>query len=281
MQLEEKLFCTICAIAKNENLYLREWVEHYKNLGIDCIYLYDNNDPNGERFNSVIQDYISSGFVRVYDFRGKRSPQISAYRECYMRNSGSCKWMMFVDCDEFLFFDQGMDIHKFLSKPTIYKHDVVLINWKIYDDNNLLVYDPRPVVERFTHQSNAAKSFDNFYSNYNCKSIVKCGTRVDIFGCHIQRTPNKNYCNTAGTLLKDSDFDKWFTKTNKLVYDNCHIKHYVTKTAEEFYKRRIIGTRPAGSRQLDVNRRINQFFSINAPTPEKHLILEQDEKKQK
>ena len=37
----------LCAIAKNENLYIREWVEHYKNIGVSKIFLYDNNDING------------------------------------------------------------------------------------------------------------------------------------------------------------------------------------------------------------------------------------------
>ena len=44
----------LCAIAKNENLYIREWVEHYKNIGVSKIFLYDNNDIDGERFEEVI-----------------------------------------------------------------------------------------------------------------------------------------------------------------------------------------------------------------------------------
>ena len=40
----------LCAIAKNENLYIREWVEYYMKLGFSNIILYDNNNINGERF---------------------------------------------------------------------------------------------------------------------------------------------------------------------------------------------------------------------------------------
>ena len=35
------------------------------------IYLYDNNDINGEKFEDVIDDYIKSGFVEINDWRGR------------------------------------------------------------------------------------------------------------------------------------------------------------------------------------------------------------------
>jgi len=60
----------ICAIVKNENLYLRDWVEYHKNLGISKIFIYDNNDFWGEHPEDVLQDYIEENFVEVTDIRG-------------------------------------------------------------------------------------------------------------------------------------------------------------------------------------------------------------------
>lgn len=34
----------ICVIARLENNYLREWVEYYLKLGVDTIFLGDNNE---------------------------------------------------------------------------------------------------------------------------------------------------------------------------------------------------------------------------------------------
>ena len=34
----------ICTLGKEENRYIREYVQHYKDYGVDKIYLYDNND---------------------------------------------------------------------------------------------------------------------------------------------------------------------------------------------------------------------------------------------
>lgn len=50
----------LCVIAKNENLYVREFVEYYKKIGYNNIFLYDNNDKNGEHFEEVINDYIQN-----------------------------------------------------------------------------------------------------------------------------------------------------------------------------------------------------------------------------
>ena len=62
----------ICAIGKEENRYIKEFVEHYKKLGVDKIFLYDNNKKKGERFESVISEYINEGFVKIYNYRGKK-----------------------------------------------------------------------------------------------------------------------------------------------------------------------------------------------------------------
>ena len=43
----------VCAIGKEENKYAREFVEHYKKYGIDKIFIYDNNDSNGENFYEI------------------------------------------------------------------------------------------------------------------------------------------------------------------------------------------------------------------------------------
>ena len=66
----------LCAVAKEENKYIREFVEHYKNYDIDKIYIFDNNDRKGEKFEDVIYDYIKSGFVELIDYRDIPNPQI-------------------------------------------------------------------------------------------------------------------------------------------------------------------------------------------------------------
>ena len=46
----------ICCIVKQENLYLRDWVKYYYDMGITKIVLYDNNNVDGEYPQQVIGD---------------------------------------------------------------------------------------------------------------------------------------------------------------------------------------------------------------------------------
>ena len=48
----------LCMICKLENLYIQEFMDYYKKLGYNHIFIYDNNDINGERFEDVIQKEI-------------------------------------------------------------------------------------------------------------------------------------------------------------------------------------------------------------------------------
>ena len=68
------MFCeilfNICiyTIGKNENKYTREYVEYYKKYGGDKIFIYDNNNIDGEKFDTVLYDYIKNGYVEIINF---------------------------------------------------------------------------------------------------------------------------------------------------------------------------------------------------------------------
>ena len=60
----------VCAMAKNEHLYINDWVKHYISIGFDTIYIYDNDDVN----KPSITDYIDQKYlpkVKIIDIRGQ------------------------------------------------------------------------------------------------------------------------------------------------------------------------------------------------------------------
>ena len=69
-----------------ENLYIKEFITHYRNYGVNKIFIYDNNDINGERFEDVINEHIESGFVEVINVRGKIRYQKPALQNCLDNN---------------------------------------------------------------------------------------------------------------------------------------------------------------------------------------------------
>ena len=66
----DNLKTAIICIAKMENAYIRDFVEYHRRLGFTHIFIYDNNDVDGEKFTDVIDDYIREGYVTILNIRG-------------------------------------------------------------------------------------------------------------------------------------------------------------------------------------------------------------------
>ena len=143
------LSVAICVIAKEENLYIKEFINHYKKLGVKKIFLYDNNELNGENFNDILNDEIRNKFIEIIDYRGKISPQRISYNDCFMKNKNKYDWIAFYDVDEFLYIENNYNINKFLSQKKFNNCSSILINWKYYGDNNNIYYEPKKLKKRF------------------------------------------------------------------------------------------------------------------------------------
>ena len=69
---------SVVAIAKDEGLYINEWIAFNKAVGVDHIYLYDNDSTDGLR--EKISSYVDEGYVSYHLIRGKKR-QCDAYNE--------------------------------------------------------------------------------------------------------------------------------------------------------------------------------------------------------
>ena len=264
----------LCAIAKNENLYIREWVEHYKNIGVSKIFLYDNNDIDGERFEEVINDYIESDFVEVIDVRGIEKGlvydaeginlQPKCYIDCYENKVNDFDYVCFFDIDEFLTFKDGYNLFSFLQQDCLKEADTILVPWIHYDDNDLIEYDSRPVMERFIRKSK--KQW------YGVKSIVK--TNKKIFNKQLSNLIHNFilesklvYFSSGKKLLLDNP-DNWYTfKSDDIEKTHVELNHYKTKTISEFVKRHLkrhFGTGKHFTRkETDIFTLKNNFLKYN------------------
>ncbi len=241
----------VCAIAKKENLYIREWVEWYKNLGVSKIFLYDHNDVDGERFEDVINDYIESGFVEIIDVRGQETSYVNVnrhneamrssiqhkcYLDCYTNKVSEFDWVFFCDVDEFLKFKSDYTLETFLGLETFKDTDTIMVPWVIYDDNDLVHYDDRPVVERFTHIS------ENQW--YLVKSFARTNKEMcDENMRHIIHTfrlvGNKIKCADGSDFTDIDDEDNLYELSDSIVKNcMCVVNHYKTKTIEEYMEKR-------------------------------------------
>ena len=272
-----KLNVALCAIAKNENLYIREWVEYYKNLGIDKIFIYDNNDINGEHFEEVIDDYINSDYVSIIDFRGRiRSNESDkdglcmqgvAYKDCLDSYWTVFDFICFFDIDEFLCIDKKYkSLEEFLNDFIDY--DGIKVQWRCYGDNNQILYENKPVLERFKHKK-------NYNFNKRTKTILRCKdySNYDLKFC--AHGPLNRNLNTVN-LLKMISTNPYMDATNNgIPYENLpvYLDHFYSKSTDEFFRRKYKQTSAVTginkTRNFDLNFLIKQYFDTNEKTEEK------------
>ena len=274
-----ELKVAVCAIAKYENHYIREWVEHYKKLKVTNIILYDNNDPDGERFEDVINDYIESGFVIIKDVRGKKSSfewrngytslQIDCYDECYHEYADEYDWFGFFDIDEFVMLDNNLSIPQQLKDNRYNQYDGIKICWKYYDDNNLtyVVNDNYKCVSRFTHHNPV-----NDYNNKQCKMFIRTGKVQHINSPHCVASNNKYYqvINVCDVLGNRQNNESHNLINDRVVHTVMWLNHYRFKTIEEYVRFKCVRKWPddfAKFANFDFDSEI--FFKYNRKTLEK------------
>jgi len=265
---ENKTVTTICLIAKKENRYIKEFINYYQKLKINKIFLYDNNDLNGEHFEDILSKYINYNFVEIVNYRGKYKPQIQAYNHCYINNNKNYNWMAFYDSDEYLYINDYKDINKFLSQPQFKNCSSILINWKYYGDNDNLYYEPLPLQKRFIKPFYFNKNnIKNIYFYVAGKTIARSG--LNLTWAHFPHyLKNKPICRPNGEILEN-----YFSPPQ---YSKAYIKHYATKSTEEFIERTIKGAvhTKDTSKHFILDRIKNYYFLINKFKIEKKIFFE-------
>ena len=252
----------LCAIGKLENLYAKEYVNYYKKLGYKHIYIYDNNNKNEEKFETVLNEDIKKGFVTIIDYRGFRgsrdSPQFDAYYDCYEKYNKEYDWLSFFDFDEFLELKpNNIKIYEFLENERFNNCISVKINWLLYSDNNLIYYENLPIQSRFL------SPLTNSSLNIHIKSTVRGNLTINYWkDAQNPHTTIHQYksCSSSGKLIPyNSPFN------SPPDYNNAILRHYKTKTIDEYLikLKRGRADKPLNFTEEDSLEKINIFFTVN------------------
>lgn len=115
MESSNALPVIVCCIAKNEDNYIREFVEYHLGIGFDKIVVGDNNkEEKRDSVPSILADYIEDGRVEIVDLIGLDGMQLTFYND--IAANYDYEWCAFIDCDEFITFGKkGVFQHQGLS----------------------------------------------------------------------------------------------------------------------------------------------------------------------
>ena len=220
-----KHYLAVCAIAKDEGPYFKEWIEWHRSVGVDKFYIYDNESTDCTR--QVLQPYIESGVVEYRYFPGYRK-QLAAYDDCLGRHRIDSRWIAFIDLDEFIVPVRDGSVPDFLKR--FEDSPAVEINWLIYGSGGQVEKSGEPVMKRFRRHS-----LPEHPLNRHVKSIVNPRRVYSMIGCHEVARISGIAADSHGNPIK-----KHF-REREPQQDIIRINHYAVRSREEFMEKQNRG----------------------------------------
>lgn len=224
-------------LVKDENRYLREWLDWHLALGFSHIYIYDNGTK--ERVSEIVGTCPEDmqGKITVIDWSGHHAQiQQDAYNHFLGNYRQEVRWGIFIDSDEFVRFTDGetADVNDFLKQ---YEDFTEIWGPSVeYNANGRESYEALPVRERFTETAdvNEGKVYKHFIQV----------NRIDRFIRHFAQ-----YNGQKHFMFRNGNDNR----------DLFVIDHYYTKSWEE-WKYKIM---ERGVCDPTYRKRLSEFFLYN------------------
>ena len=227
----------VCAIAKNEGPYFKEWLDWHIGQGVEKFYIYDNESTDCTR--EVLAPYIESGIVEYIYYPGYRR-QIAAYDDCIDRHRFDTRWLAFIDLDEFIVPLRDRSITEFLTG--FEDSPVVEINWLIYGSGGAEKKSSAPVMGRFRHHS-----LPSHQLNRHVKSIVNPRRVFTMTGCHEAARIDGMAADSHGDPITRN------FREREPQQDIIRINHYAVRSKEEFIEKQNRGRASGSQRTISLD----------------------------
>jgi len=166
-------FLSAVAIMKNEGLYIQEWIEYHRLVGIEKFYIYDNESADDTR--KILEPYIKAGIVE-YKFWPGDKMQHPAYNDVIRVCEYKTKWLAIIDADEFIVPLQDKSIPDILrAMPRGARQ--LLIKWNTYGSSGHIKRPEGLVIENYKY-----RRADN--DNQHLKPILSPRFTLLVQSCH-------------------------------------------------------------------------------------------------
>lgn len=228
-------YLSICAIVKDENSYLAEWIEYHKLIGVERFYIYDNESTIP--ISRTLESYVKNGIVAVTSFPG-HAKQFDAYNHCLSEHGNKTFWMAFIDVDEFICPHKTDDLRSFLRDFESFAG--VGLNWQVFGSSGHQVRPPGLQIEHFTMKAQP----DLRPWNEHVKTIVHPPT-ADHF-------PNPHFCfyKSGFTCVNEKTIPFAGPFNIPVSTDFVQINHYITRSRSEFEEKMARGSADGSGRSI-------------------------------
>ena len=211
----------ICAVFKDENQYVKEWIDYHMKIGIIFFLLYDNMSKIP--LSHTLKEYIDKGIVKViYKNADYDSRQAEAYNDS-VNHLQNYEWAVYIDIDEFIVLQkEETDIKDYLKKydDTV---SIVGLNWLMFGSNGHKTVQTS-IINSYT------QSCPNYHHNNHIKSIVRLSRFYWTNNPHYFFITKGKIVNVKGEpIKKGSPFN-----SPPVLNETMRINHYYTRSYEDF-----------------------------------------------
>jgi len=222
----------LCAFAmiQNEERFLREWIEYQFVVGVEHIYLLDNNSTDSSR--DIIMPYVNKGLVTYKLWTQPfMTTVVEAFRYGFYLALGETQWLAMLDSDEFMvpiITDNVSNLLRYYEN-----YGALLINWQMFGTSGVeTVPADKTMIEVLTNKALVDTSTNTFI-----KSIVQ------MRNCQYIRHQHTACCR-QGTVAVNSDASECGEYNGGVIVDRIQLNHYYFRDGkflvETKYPRRLI-----------------------------------------
>ena len=231
----------ITAIIKNESRYISEWLDYHYRIGVDKFYIYDNDSEDREELLKILEPWIQNHIVDYKIFPGV-CRQMPAYNDAIENHRFDCRYMAFIDLDEFIFVKIGQTLLEFLNDhfskdPRI---SALGVNWRTFGTSGKQFYEPIDVTERFTFRA------PDDYANHDAIKTIADPRKMLYFGdlhCAVYILDTYCYNENLNIVRSAGNADK--------TCDRIQLNHYLSKSVEEYEEKVSRGRADTGEIKTD------------------------------
>lgn len=230
MVLPTKDFC-IVATARNEGLYILDWVAYHRSIGLRDIFLYTNDNDDGS--DALLLALSNAGVLRwrnsqvapggnaqnkAYGHAFQISPELMQYR-----------WVLVIDLDEFLGFDSNLfpRLADFIDWQERQEVDAITFNWVIHGSSQQGRWRDEFMPTRFPAAAETA--------NAHIKTMFRPGRFVHSTPHHpvAPGSASRTYRSASGALHAASEAGV-FSHSYQPNVDKAWISHFFYRSTEEY-----------------------------------------------
>ncbi|OZB39596.1 MAG: hypothetical protein B7X48_08230 [Acidiphilium sp. 34-60-192] len=251
---------SVVACARWEERYIVEWLNYYRSIGFDHVFLYCNDDEPSALYQAVLPFTLGPEPFVTFHYFPLQGQQHLMYMHFLHHYKQLTEWFSFLDIDEFLRLTQHRTIGEYIAAfPG--EPDAIHFNWCFFGNNG---FDQRPEGSVLLNYTKRFPGFYNRMTKHITRSamidpdLIHRGMSTDFwhYWNGIENFRDLKLVNVLGEDMHGyyddpEATDRMLAEPGRYeaYLDRAIINHYVYKSREDFLIRARRGTNSVFAQQ--------------------------------